>query len=101
MCADTERACFYNPAAVGIQNAFDDAQAEAEAAGAGGKKRREDARLNVGGDAGAAVLKLNLKKRAPSRQIRQRVRLGRVGAGRANGQRAAVGLKRQRVFQKF
>ena len=48
-------------APVGFQDALYDAQAQAQAARAGGEKGGEDARLEVGGDAGAGVLELDLE----------------------------------------
>ena len=48
-------------ASMRLQNPLDDTQAQAQAARAGGEEGGEDARLEVGGDAGAGVLELDLE----------------------------------------
>ena len=90
-----------NTPPVGLQNPLDDAQTQTQATGAGGEEGREDAGLDVGGDARPGVYELNLEVGPPARQVRERLGLGWVGAAGADGERAAFGLERERVFDQF
>ena len=101
MSALAGRTDFDDVAAMGFQNPFDDAQAEAEAAGAGGKKRSEDARLDVGRDTGTAVQKFDLKVDTTAGKLGESMGLHGIGATGADRQRTAVRLKRQRVFDQL
>ena len=69
MCAGTGLTDFDNGAPVGVDDAFDDAQSQTEATGAGREKWGEDARLDVGGNAGTAVQEVNFEVAAATREI--------------------------------